>query len=75
MNRRRIGLREVRALQAGEVIKDNAVLGFYARRQQSDAVTYYVVYRTKNGRQRWYRIGRHGSPWTPDTARSSTRAG
>ena len=27
-------------------------------------------YRTADGRQRWATIGKHGSPWTPDTARA-----
>ncbi len=29
---------------------------------------FVIKYRT-NGRQRWYTIGRHGSPWTPELAR------
>jgi integrase len=33
------------------------------------AVTYSVFYRTKEGRQRWQKIGRHGAPWTPEGAR------
>ncbi len=68
-NRKRIGLREVRALQPDTLIWDTAVTGFGARRQRGDAVTYFVKYRTKEGRQRWHKIGRHGSPWTPDMAR------
>jgi hypothetical protein len=32
-----------------------------------------LIYRTSEGRQRWYTIGRHGSPWTPETARSEAR--
>ena len=28
-----------------------------------------MVYRTATGRQRLITIGRHGSPWAPDTAR------
>jgi len=67
--KRRIGLREVRALGPGKMVWDAAVSGFLARRRGSEAVFYYVTYRTAAGRQRWYRIGRHGAPWTPDTAR------
>jgi integrase len=67
--RRRIGLREVRALAAGETIWDSAVIGFGARRQKGATVSYFVKYRTREGRQRWETIGRHGSPWTPETAR------
>jgi integrase len=47
--------------------------GFHARRQQSKTVSYIVVYRTAEGRQRWQTIGRHGSPWTPDTARDAAK--
>jgi integrase len=68
--RKRIGLREVRALQPGEMIWDTVVVGFAARRQKGDAVTYLVKYRTAEGRQRWHTIGRHGSPWTPERARA-----
>ena len=42
---------------------------FGARRQQSSAVSYVLIYRTQEGRQRWHTIGRHGAPWTPGTAR------
>jgi integrase len=68
--RRRIGLREVRSLQPGQTIWDSAVTGFAARRQTGTKVSYIVVYRTRLGRQRLYTIGGHGSPWTPDDART-----
>src|SRR5262249_45192356 len=67
--RKRIGLREVRALGACGIVWDAAVSGFHARRQRGPAITYAVFYRTKEGRQRWQKIGRHGAPWTPETAR------
>jgi integrase len=67
--KKRIGLREVRALKPSETIWDTTVVGFHARRQQGMAVTYSVFYRTKEGRQRWQKIGRHGAPWTPEKAR------
>jgi integrase len=51
---------------------DGEVLGFLARRQK-DSVSYIVFYRTAEGRQRWHTIGRHGSPWTPDTARQEAK--
>jgi integrase len=70
---RRIGLREIRKLGPGEVIWDGAIVGFGARRQKSDAVSYVLIYRTREGRQRWHTIGRHGAPWTPDTARDEAR--
>lgn len=67
--RRRIGLREIRTLQPGQIVWDTSVIGFGARCQQS-AVAYILKFRTAEGRQRWHTIGRHGSPWTPDTARA-----
>jgi integrase len=74
MNKRaRIGLREVRALQPGEMIWDTAATGFAARRQKGEAATYLVKYRTADVRQRWHTIGRHGAPWTPETARQEAR--
>jgi integrase len=71
--RKRIGLREVRALRPGEIAWDTAVPGFGARRQRGPAISYFVFYRTRDGRQRWFTIGRHGAPWTPDTARDEAR--
>jgi integrase len=67
---RRIGLRNVAGLQPGETIWDTAVIGFGARRRRGTHVSYIVVYRTAEGRQRLITIGFHGSPWTPDSARA-----
>ena len=47
--------------------------GFGARRQDGPVISYILVYRTKDGRQRTYTIGKHGSPWSPDTARQEAR--
>lgn len=69
----RIGLRHIRTLQPGEIIYDIAVPGFGARRQLSETVSYFVFYRTLETRQRWFTIGRHGAPWTPDSAREEAR--
>jgi integrase len=69
VERKRIGLREVRALGPGEIIWDATVRGFHARRQRGPGVTYAIFYRTKEARQRWHKIGRHGAPWTPEKAR------
>jgi integrase len=71
--RSRIGLRQVRSLKPSETIWDQSLIGFGARRQKSDAVAYVLFYRTKQGRQRWFTIGRHGAPWTPDTAREEAK--
>ena len=72
MSERRIGKREIAALQPGQVIWDGDVSGFGARRQ-IEAVSYILIYRTAEGRQRWHTIGRHGSPWTPETARKEAK--
>lgn len=74
--RKKIGLREVRALPPESEIFDagpGAVPGFGVRRQRSEAVAYFILYRTPEGRSRRYTIGRHGAPWTPDTAREEAK--
>ena len=45
--------------------------GFQARRQFSEAITFNVHYRTKDGRQRLYKIGRFGV-FTPAEARAGS---
>jgi integrase len=64
---------EVERLPADSILWDTKVSGFGARRQKGDAVSYVLFYRTKDGRQRWQTIGKHGSPWTPDEARKKAR--
>ena len=73
MSGKRIGLKEVRALGPGETVWDSAVPSFGARRQKGATVAYVLKFRTAEGRQRWHTIGRHGAPWTPDTARDEAR--
>ena len=73
VERTRIGLREIRALQPNTELWDSSVAGFGARRQRSAAVAYVLLYRTAEGRQRRYTIGRHGAPWVPDTARNEAK--
>jgi integrase len=72
-DRKKIGLREARGLRPGQTIWDSAVAGFGIRRQNSPAVAYVLFYRTKEGRQRWHTIGRHGAPWTPEEAREKAK--
>lgn len=69
----RITLATVRSLSPGTIAWDSAVPGFYVRRQQSEAVTFGLFYRTEAGRQRFLTIGRFGAPWTPDMARDEAR--
>src|SRR5215471_1252622 len=73
MSKQAVGLRQVRALKPGETVWDPKLPGFGARRQKSEAVSYVLFYRTKEGRQRWFTIGRHGAPWTPESARVEAR--
>jgi integrase len=70
MNRRviTITIDSVKRLKPGEIVWDTKVAGFGVRRQKSEARTYIVKTRVNN-QQRWFSIGRHGSPWTPEKAR------
>jgi integrase len=56
----------------GEWLWDSIVKGFGARRQ-TDGIFYYIRYRL-NGRQHIKSLGRHGSPLTPDIARTTAKA-
>jgi integrase len=71
---RRIGLREIRALGTDQIVWDGAVAGFGARRRSGSAIVYFVKYRTAEGRQRWHVIGRHGAPFSPESAREKAKA-
>ena len=69
----KIGLRELAAQPPGPfVLWDKEVSGLCARRQFSDVITYSVIYRTRDGRQRWFKLGHHGV-WTPSQARDKAR--
>jgi integrase len=72
-DRTRIGLADVRDMEPDSELWDSSVAGFGARRQRSAAVAYVLMYRTAEGRQRRFTIGRHGAPWNPDTARAEAR--
>ena len=61
----------VERLGQGQLLWDQSLNGFGARRQLRH-VHYLLRYRL-NGRQRFVTIGRHGSPWTPDSARNEAR--
>jgi hypothetical protein len=47
---------------------DDEIKGFGVRCRPSGAKTYLLKTRI-SGTQRWLTIGRHGSPWSPETAR------
>ena len=69
----KIGIKDVRDLGEGWTLWDTRISGFCARRRKSTGVFYALKYRTDEGRQRWYTIGRHGAPWTPDMARNEAQ--
>src|SRR5207302_8947972 len=58
------------------VLWDNEVKGFGVRAQRGGSKSYIVHYRAGTGRGapiRKVTIGKHGSPWTPDTARREAK--
>ena len=64
----------VEGMGKGERIWDTAVGGFGVRRQTTDAAWYLLRYTNRaTGQQRTISIGRHGSPWTVDSARTEAR--
>ena len=67
----KITVRTVEQLAPGSRVWDTVVQGFGVRRQ-TDGAYYYLRYR-RNGSQYMRSIGRHGSPWTPDTARNEAK--
>ncbi|MFL5223144.1 MAG: Arm DNA-binding domain-containing protein, partial [Microvirga sp.] len=63
--------RAVDAQKPGPVrftVWDADVSGFGLRVTPAGERVYVLKYRAR-GKQRWYTIGRHGSPWTPEMAR------
>jgi integrase len=67
----KITIRTVEGLKPDSRVYDTVVQGFGVRRQK-DGAYYYLRFR-RNGVQYMRSIGRHGSPWTPDTARSEAQ--
>ena len=56
------------------LVWDTEVSGFGVKITPTGRRVYIVQYRAAGrGPTRRYTIGRHGSPWTPDTARQETR--
>ncbi|MBM3492607.1 MAG: DUF4102 domain-containing protein [Alphaproteobacteria bacterium] len=58
-------------MQPSETLWDADVSGFGCRRQAGSRV--YVLKYRKGGRQRWLTVGKHGSPWTVETARREAK--
>lgn len=61
----------VDALRPGQATWDSETRGFGARRQVRDAV--YVLKCRVLGEQKFLTIGKHGAPWTPETARQEAK--
>src|SRR5215472_1028981 len=59
-------------LEPWSVLWDSEVKGFGVRRHGANARHYLLRYRF-GGKQTFRKIGRHGSPFTPDTARKEAR--
>ncbi len=58
------------AVGRDEIVWDAELPGFGVRARQGGGKYYLLKYRS-GGRQRWYTIGRHGAPWTPEQARKA----
>ncbi len=71
INNKRITLRGVQTLTPGGILWDADVKGFGVRCQRRDKV--YILKTRIGGRTYWFSIGKHGSPWTPETARREAR--
>ena len=74
---RRITKQVVDALKPGQLVWDEgkgSVSGFGVRCQRNRNRKTYVFKKRIAGRQRWFTIGRHGSPFSPDEAREKARA-
>jgi integrase len=72
----KLSKRAIDALQSdGEEVRvwDTDIGGFGVRCRGGGGKYYFLKYRLPNGRQRWATIGRHGSPWTVETARKEAR--
>lgn len=68
----RLTKKKIDALKPGQTVWDTDVRGFGVRCRKSGGRFYVLKYRA-NGRQRWFTVGRHGSPWTVETARKEAQ--
>jgi integrase len=71
MTTQRITKSVVDRLKSRGTVWDDDCRGFGVRRQVRDAS--YVLKVRVHGRQRFLTIGKHGAPWTPETARIRAR--
>lgn len=66
-----VTLASLSSLKPGDIIRDTTLKGFGARRHAT-VITYFVQTRVKR-RLRWFTIGTHQSPWTPESARARAK--
>jgi integrase len=57
--RAKIGIKTIDSLEPNSLVWDTEVRGFVARRQFSEVITYSVIFRNRENRQHWYKLGRH----------------
>ena len=62
----------VESLKPGETLWDSRITGFGVRCRATGS-SYFLKARVR-GHQRWFTIGRHGSPWTVEQARKKALA-
>ncbi len=62
----------VESAAPGKTIWDGELKGFGLRVTNAGIRSYVLKYRNGNI-QRWFTIGKHGSPWTPETARREAK--
>ena len=67
-NQGKITIKSLDGLTPGKILWDGQLKGFGARRTGSN-ISFVLMYRTKENRQRFYTIGKFGSPWSPERAR------
>jgi integrase len=65
--RQKITLKALESLQNGDFVWDTELRGFGVRARSTGL--YYLLKTRVKGQQRWFTIGKHGSPWTPERAR------
>ena len=64
---RKITLKALEGLTHGQILWDTELRGFGVRARGTGL--YYILKTRVSGQQRWFTVGKHGAPWTPDTAR------
>lgn len=72
MARAKITAEEIHRLKPdGTWLWDTEVIGLGIRRQRHEAI--YTLKTRLDGKPRWFSIGPHGNPWTPETAREDAK--